>query len=101
MAYVNISNKDMKYNGNIYHHGQAIPDFGVGKYDDLLLQARTVGSTGEGNGNEDKIANQKEARTSFWKAFDSEQRDEDNFLSDVKKYQAEKDLVLDPELSRI
>lgn len=91
MAY--FCNKEfMDYNGVRYQKGQQIPDFGTGRYDDVLLESSLVVSDGTGTGVEDKIAHQKEIRERHWKTHESEMREEEAFLADVKKYQAEKDL---------
>lgn len=95
MAYfVNMKlQKGFGYNGTFYEPGDEIPDFGTGKYDDLLLNRGDVESNGEGNGMEDRIAHQKEIRDHWWTNYDSEVREENEFFKDVKKYSAEKDLV--------
>lgn len=90
MAY--FANKRLNYAGVIYEPGQQITTFGTGKYDDILLENGMVGSDGNGTGIEDRIAHQKEIRQSQWKTHESEMREEEAFLADVKKYQAEKDL---------
>jgi len=99
MAY--FATAPIQYNGKKYMEGQEIPDFGVGKYDDILLESHQVESNGEGNGNEDRIANQKARREIEKRKLDSEEREEREFLKDVAKYQAEKDLDLDPELAAV
>lgn len=93
MAYFNSSEKPMNYNGVIYKPGDEIPDFGVGKYDDLLLASKKVESNGEGNGNEGKISHQKERRAEMWARHESMQREEAGDLADFSKYQVDRDRV--------
>ncbi len=88
------SNRDnFRYNGITYANGQPIPDFGVGKYDDLLLDRGDVGSDGLGNDNiEVKIANQKKRRAEMWSNYDSMVQDEENFTLDYDKYDGDREV---------
>jgi hypothetical protein len=84
--------QNFRYNGNTYQPGQVIPDFGVGKYDDILLDRGDVGSDGQGTGIEDKIANQKLRRAEMWTNYDSMLREEENFDADYAKYDGDKEV---------
>lgn len=90
MAY--FANQKLTYNGVTYGNGDQIKDFGIGKYDDLLLESKMIGSDGMGTGVEDKIVHQKTRRNSQWKTIERSMNEEESFLADVKKYSAEKDL---------
>lgn len=91
MAY--LSNKaDFRYNGKTYQIGQEIPDYGVGKYDDILLDRGDVVTDGSGTGIEDRIAKQKQRRAEMWINYDSMVRDEENFTLDYEKYDGDKEV---------
>lgn len=88
-----FSNRDrFVYNKKVYQAGQEIPDFGVGKYDDILLDRGDVGSDGMGTGIEDKIANQKKRRAEMWANYDSMIKEEENFSLDYAKYDGDREV---------
>ncbi len=91
MAY--FSNRaNFRYNGQTYQSGQLIPDFGIGKYDDLLIDRGDVGTDGEGTGIEDRLAKQKLKRAEMWADYDSMMREEENFSLDYDKYDGDREV---------
>lgn len=91
MAYYSNVDK-LVYNGRTYRRNEKIENFGVGRYDDILLDRGDVGSDGEGTGIEDKIAKQKERRAAQWANYDSMVREEEQFQMDYDKYNGDREV---------
>lgn len=89
-----IANAVFAYNGKQYQAGMTIPDFGVGKYDDILLESGQVVSDGVGTGVEDKIANLSKWRKDHMTDLDAEQETERKFMADARRYEAARDLKI-------
>lgn len=84
-----FANSVFEYNKKKYQAGQPISDFGVGKYDDILLETGQVVSDGKGTGVEDKISNLKKWRKDNQVDIDTEAAEEQRFMADARRFEAE------------
>jgi hypothetical protein len=66
-----------------------IPDFGIGKYDDILLREEAVVSDGQGTGVEDRIANLKKWREDHMTNMDDEIERERRDMQEARRAERE------------
>lgn len=95
MSYYCNTEYGFSYNGKKYSKGQKIEDFGIGRFDDILLNSKQVISDGSGTGVEDRIANLARWRKENMKDSDPERMREEelNWQSDFDKYKGENERV--------
>ena len=87
MAY--FANREFQYNGRMYRPDEVIPDFGIGKYDDILLSSGQVGTDGQGTGMEDRIANQRIMRQDTMISQQEMKDDDSAYKADFAKYRGD------------